>query len=83
MASGSTKEVKRGGNGRRGEDGGKQGGGGDYMEPTEVSNWERVVDLLHTAFMEGRLTEEAMWQAVVLIPKGKKDYLSIGLVEMM
>ena len=24
-----------------------------------------------------------MWQAVVLIPKGKKDYRGIGLVEVM
>ena len=24
-----------------------------------------------------------MWQAVVLIPKGKKDYQGIGLVEVM
>ena len=27
--------------------------------------------------------EEATWQAVVLIPKGKKDYRGIGLVEVM
>ena len=29
------------------------------------------------------LAEEAMWQAVVLITKGKKDYWGIGLVEVM
>ena len=29
------------------------------------------------------LVEEATWQAVVLIPKGKKDYRGIGLVEVM
>ena len=34
-------------------------------------------------FQEEKLTEEAMWQAVVLIPKGKKDYRGIGLVEVM
>ena len=41
------------------------------------------MDLIHTAFWEGDLAEEAMWQAVVLIPRGKKDYRGIGLVEVM
>ena len=27
--------------------------------------------------------EESMWQAVVLIPKGGKDYRGIGLMELM
>ena len=31
----------------------------------------------------GELAEEATWQAVVLIPKGEKDYWGIGLVELM
>ena len=57
--------------------------GGKYTEPTDASNWDRVVDLVQTAFREGRLAEEAMWQAVVLIPKGKKDYRGIGLVEVI
>ena len=34
-------------------------------------------------FWDGVLAEEAMWQAVVLIPKGKKDYRVIGLVEVV
>ena len=51
--------------------------------PMETSNWERVVELVHTAFVEGRLTEENTWQAVVLILKGGKDYRGIGLVEVM
>ena len=41
------------------------------------------MDLVQAAFWEGKLTEEAMWQLVVLIPKGKKDYRRIGLVEAM
>ena len=41
-------------------------------KPTEAANWEMVVDLIKTAFREKKLAEEAMWQAVVLIPKGKK-----------
>ena len=43
----------------------------------------RVVELVQTAFRYGDLAEEATWQAVVLIPKGKKDYQGIGLVEVM
>ena len=45
--------------------------------------WGRVVELIQTAFWEGELAEETTWQAVVLIPKGKKDYRGIGLVEVM
>ena len=41
------------------------------------------MELIQTAFWEGELDEEATWQAVVLIPKGKKDYRGIGLVEVM
>ena len=29
------------------------------------------------------MAEESTWQAVVLIPKGEKDYQGIGLVEVM
>ena len=39
-----------------------------------------VVDLIQTAFGEGRLAEENTWQALVLIPKLKKYYRVIGLV---
>ena len=41
------------------------------------------MDLVHTAFRDGDLGEEATWQAVVLIPKGKKDYRGIGLMEVL
>ena len=34
------------------------------------------------AFREGKLAEEAMWQTVVLIPKGKGEFRGIGLVEV-
>ena len=40
--------------------------------PVEPSNWESVVEIVQTAFGEGRLAEDNTWQAVVLIPKGKK-----------
>ena len=42
-----------------------------------------MVELVHIEFGEGRLAEEAMWQAVGIIPKGKKYYRGIGLVEVM
>ena len=42
-----------------------------------------MVELVQTAFREGELAEESTWQAVVLIPKGEKDYRGIGLVEVM
>ena len=41
------------------------------------------MELVQTAFRDGVLAEEATWQAVVLIPKGKKDYRGIGLVEVV
>ena len=41
------------------------------------------MELVQTAFGEGRLAEEATWQAVVLVPKGEKEYHGIGLMEVM
>ena len=38
---------------------------------------------MQLAFRDGVLTEEAAWQAVVLIPKGGWDYCVIGLVEVI
>ena len=35
--------------------------------------WGKVVEMTQTAFREGKLAEEATWQTVVLIPKGKGD----------
>ena len=52
-------------------------------ETEEADNWEMVMDLVQLAFWEGDLTEEATWQVVVLIPKGKEDYQGIGLAEVM
>ena len=39
--------------------------------------------LVGASFREGRLAEEAMLQEVVLIPKEKGYYCSIGLVEVV
>ena len=58
---------------------------GTSIQPAteEADNWEMVVDLVQSALPEGKLAEEATWQAVVLIINGEKDYHSIGLVEVM
>ena len=60
-------------------------GKGEIREktPVEASNWERMVNLIQTEFGEGRLAEEAMWEAVVLLPKGGNYYRGIGLVQDM
>ena len=42
----------------------------------------KVVEMTQTAFRDGKLAEEAAWQTVVLIPKGKGDFRVIGLVEV-
>ena len=49
----------------------------------ELANWEKVVALEREDFGEGRLVEEAMCQAVVLIPKEKRDCCGIGLAEVV
>ena len=62
------------------------GGGAEERKgkmPVEVSNWERVVDLLQALLMEEWLVEENIRQLVVLIPKGERDYCDIGLLEVM
>ena len=56
--------------GDKGETADKEGGG---QEDTRegAKNWARIVELVQAAFRDGDLAEEATWQAVVLIPKGK------------
>ena len=44
--------------------------------------WGKVVEITQTAFREGNLAEESTWQTVVLIPKGKREFRGIGLVEI-
>ena len=53
------------------------------QKETELDNLMRVVDLVQLEFREGDIAEKATWKEVVLIPKGKKDYRGIGLVEVM
>ena len=68
--------------GEKGETADKEGRGREGTREG-AENWARVVELVQTAFRDGELAKEATWQAVVLIPKGKKDYRGIGLVEVM
>ena len=63
---------------KKGETADKEGGGREDTR-AGAENWARVVELMQTAFRDRDLAEEATWQAVVLIPKGKKDYRGIGL----
>ena len=42
----------------------------------------KVVEITQKAFREGKLGEEATWQTVVLIPKGKREFRGIGLAEV-
>ena len=44
--------------------------------------WGKVVEMTQTAFRDGKLTEEAAWQTVVMIPKRKGEFRGIGLVEV-
>ena len=41
------------------------------------------MELIQTSFREWEMVEEAMWQTVVLIPKRRKEYRGIELVEVM
>ena len=45
--------------------------------------WGKVVDLTQTDFRDGTLAEEATWQTMVLITKGKGEFRGIGLVEVI
>ena len=67
---------------QKGETADKDGGGREDTRKG-VENWVRFMELVQKVFRDGDLAEEATWQAVVLIPKGKKDYRGIGLVEVM
>ena len=40
------------------------------------------MEMTQTAFRDGTLAEEATWQTVVLITKGKGEFWVIGMVEV-
>ena len=43
------------------------------MEPSDLSQCNKVVELVWVDFREGRISEESVWKAVVLIPKGSEE----------
>ena len=49
----------------------------------ELTNWEKMVALTRADFVGRRLADESMWQMVVLIPKGKWQCRSRGLVKVV
>ena len=53
------------------------------MEEEGEELWGKVVELTQMAFREGKLSEEATWQAMVMIPKVKGEFRGIGLVEVV
>ena len=61
---------------------GDNGGTSAAQSEMEAYNWTMFVDLVQLAFRKGKLAEEAMWKAVVLITKGKTDYRGIGFLEV-
>ena len=42
----------------------------------------KVLEITQRAFWEGKLAEAATWQTAVLIPKEKREFRGIGLVEV-
>ena len=40
-----------------------------------------MVSVIQVAFREGYIPDALMWKTMVLIPKGKGEYIGIGLVE--
>ena len=61
----------------------ERGGPEATAAQNRAENWTRVVDLFQAAFREVKLAEEATWHAVVLVPKGKKYYWGIFLMEVL
>ena len=70
---GGDRESSGGGGGINWRTRGVRDGGGGTDTEKEMTQWDKVVELAREDFGEGRLAEECMWQAVVLIPKGKED----------
>ena len=52
------------------------------MEEEGGDLWGELVELTQTEFREWEMVEEYMWQTMLLILKGKKEYRGIGLVEI-
>ena len=49
----------------------------------DATNYQMVVAMVQAEFCDGTLAEEGMWQTVILIPKWRRDFRGIGLVEVL
>ena len=47
----------------------------------DTKTWDKVVSVIQVAFLEGCILEALMWTTIVLVSKGKGEYLGIGLLE--
>ena len=52
-------------------------------ERPDTANWDWVVDIIQTVFVDVRLQEECMWQTVVLLPKGSGESREVRCVEVL
>ena len=58
---------------------------GEAMRKKDTARrrWELVVRLVKVTFGDGNVTEEIAWVTMVLLPKGKRYYRVIGVVEVL
>ena len=45
--------------------------------------WKLLMWIIHRTFGEGPLPEEVTWETMVFLPKGRGEYLRIGLMEVV
>ena len=48
-----------------------------------MSNWDRDVDIIQTAFRDVRLPTKCAWNISVLLLKGHGEFRGIGLVKIL
>ena len=58
-------------------------GGTNFEKRPDTANWDRMVDIIKTAFRDRRLPVECGWQMAVLLSKGNKELQGIGIVEVI
>ena len=49
----------------------------------DTNNWQKFVAIMQEMFRDGTMDGECMWKTVTLIPKGKRKFWGIGLVEVL
>ena len=48
-----------------------------------MGHWERVIDLVQTAFRNCILSMECTWETVVVLPKLNGDFRGIGIMDVI